>query len=216
MGKPINAAESSKRAREICLVSKVIPVLTIEKLEDALPVATALIEGGLPVLEVTLRTSNSLNAIKKLSKVDKAIVGAGTLMNRADVENAVEAGAKFGVSPGVTEEILTSCKELGLPLIGGVATVSEAMNMLVKGYNFLKFFPAEILGGVKALGAIGAPLPQVSFCPTGGITFENAAKYLALSNVICVGGSWMATRALIEQKAWSQINEKACLTRQLF
>ena len=158
---------------------------------------------------MTLRTQNALNVIQEMSHVKKAVVGVGTLMNRQDVENAVSAGAKFGVSPGITDGLVLACEEYGLPLIGGVSSSSEIMQMLHRGYNFLKFFPAECVGGISALKALRGPFPQVSFCPTGGISPDNAEKYLALKNVICVGGSWIATPDMIEKKDWSEITKRA-------
>ena len=209
MDKSITPTESSKKAREICLVSKIIPVLSIQNIEDAIPLGEALIEGNLPVLEVTLRTPNALEIIKKMSTIKNAIVGVGTLINFQDVQGAVDVGARFGVSPGITNELITACEKLGLPLIGGVSSVSEAMKMLSWGYDVMKFFPAEVSGGIAALKAIGAPLPQISFCPTGGISLDNVANYLSQPNVICVGGSWIATPNLIKQKNWAQIYKLA-------
>ena len=196
-------------SKQLCLRSKVIPVLSVNETDDALPLAEALVEGGLPVLEVTLRTPNALSVVKEMSKITDATIGVGTLLKWNDVIDAVEAGAKFGVSPGVTDELLQACEQYGLPLIGGVSTVSEIMKMLDRGYSFLKFFPAEASGGVSKLEALKAPLPEVEFCPTGGISEKNADQYLRLKNVICVGGSWMASSKLIFEKNWKEITKKA-------
>ena len=215
MRKRLTALQSSEIAHEICLKSKVIPVLSVTEIEDAIPLAGALIEGGLNVLEVTLRTPNALTVVKEMSKVQNSIVGVGTLLNRQDVENAVEVGAKFGVSPGITDDLIAACEENGLPLLGGVSSVSEIMKMIDLGYSLLKFFPAEVSGGTLALRAIRAPLPEVSFCPTGGISANNADEYLALENVICVGGSWMATPNMIRDKKWHEIMNQANLASQL-
>ena len=184
-------------------------MLSVFDVQDSIPLATALVEGGLNVIEVTLRTPNALKVIEKMSEVKDSIVGVGTLLNKKDVENAVEVGAKFGVSPGITDDLLDACEENGLPLVGGVSSISEIMKMLERGYRLVKFFPAEMLGGAKALKAIGGPIPQALFCPTGGVSSENISEYLALENVICVGGSWMATSELIRNKKWSEIFDQA-------
>lgn len=209
MRKKITGKQSNLISREICSQCKVIPVLSITEIDDAVPLARALVEGGLSVLEVTLRTPNALEAIRQISYLKGVIVGVGTLLSRQDVENATKVGAKFGVSPGITEELVIACEDNGLPLLGGVSSVSDIMKMLDKGYDLLKFFPAETSGGVAALQAINGPLPQVSFCPTGGISVINAREYLTLKNVICVGGSWMATPQMIQNKDWSKITDQA-------
>ncbi len=209
MEKSFLAVEASKRVMDICSMTNVIPVLTVTNLEDAIPLANAITGGGLPVLEITLRTENALHVIKEINRSTEALVGAGTLITKKDVKNAVAAGAKFGVSPGVTEDLAQACEDEGLPLIGGVSSASEAMKMLERGYELMKFFPAESSGGVKALKAIGGPLPQVSFCPTGGISVENATGYLAQDNVVCIGGSWMANSSLIKAKDWEMIHDLA-------
>ena len=215
MRKRLTSQQSSEKMREICSQSKIIPVLSVSEIEDAIPLAVALIEGGLNVLEVTLRTPNALTVIKEMSKVRNSIVGVGTLLNGEDVRNAVEVGAKFGVSPGITDDLLEACAENGHPLLGGASSVSEIMKMMDRGYDFLKFFPAEVSGGVPALRAIGAPLPEVSFCPTGGISVENADQYLKLKNVLCVGGSWMATPKMVYEKKWDEIKNLANSASQL-
>ena len=209
MGKRLTAKQSTEIARNIFDKSPVVPVLSVTKVDDAIPLAKALTNGGLNVLEVTLRTKNALTVIQEMSSVKEAVVGVGTIINRQDVKNAVSAGAKFGVSPGITDDLVLACEEYGLPLIGGVSAGSEIMQMLNRGYNFLKFFPAEVAGGISALKALLGPFPQVSFCPTGGISMDNAEAYLNLKNVICVGGSWIATSDMIDKKDWFEITRRA-------
>ncbi len=209
MGKRLTAKQSTEIARNIFDKSPVVPVLSVTKVDDAIPLAKALTNGGLNVLEVTLRTKNALTVIQEMSSVKEAVVGVGTIINRQDVKNAVSAGAKFGVSPGITDDLVLACEEYGLPLIGGVSSGSEIMQMLNRGYNFLKFFPAEVAGGISALKALLGPFPQVSFCPTGGISMDNAEAYLNLKNVICVGGSWIATSDMIDKKDWFEITRRA-------
>ncbi len=201
--------DASKQARELCALAPVIPVLVIEDAGTAAPLAEALVAGGLPALEVTLRTPAALEAIRRMAEVPGGVVGAGTLLTPADVRAAVEAGATFGVSPGVTEALLDACEEAELPLLGGVATVTEAMRLLERGYDVAKFFPAEANGGAAALKAFAGPLPQFSFCPTGGVTPGNAASYLALPNVLCVGGSWVADKKLVQAGRWDAIEALA-------
>ena len=196
--------EASATAREVCGLAPVIPVLVIEDVAHAVPLAEALVAGGLPALEVTLRTPAALDVIRAM-----ASVGAGTLLTPEDVRAAKEAGARFGVSPGITDRLVAACEEADLPLLGGVATVGEAMGMLERGYNVCKFFPAEANGGAKALKAFAGPLPQMNFCPTGGVTPENAKDYLSLPNVLCVGGSWIASSDLVNAGKWSEIEERA-------
>ena len=215
MRKRLTALQSSEIIREILSQAKVIPVLTVTDSADAVPLARSLTDGGLNVLEVTLRTKNALHVIEEMSKLKQAVVGVGTLLNRRDVENAVKVGAKFGVSPGLTDDLIVACEENGLPLLGGVASVSEAMKVYDRGYDSMKFFPAESLGGVLTLKAIEAPLPQVAFCPTGGISLENAENYLAQKNVACIGGSWMATPDMIRNKKWSEIAHEATIAATL-
>jgi 2-dehydro-3-deoxyphosphogluconate aldolase/(4S)-4-hydroxy-2-oxoglutarate aldolase len=201
--------DASRFAREICGLAPVIPVLVIDDAAHALPLAEALVAGGLPVLEVTLRTPAALDAIRAMSTVEGGVVGAGTLLTPADVRAAKDAGALFGVSPGVTDRLLDACEAEELPLLGGVATVTEAMRMLERGYDVAKFFPAEANGGAAALKAFAGPLPQVAFCPTGGVTPQNAPDYLALPNVICVGGSWVANAAMMREGRWDEIEALA-------
>lgn len=205
----VSAAEASRIILQICMLAPVIPVLVIRDAAHARPLAEALIAGGLPALEVTLRTPAALDAIRAMADVPGGHVGAGTLITPNDVRAAKAAGARFGVSPGATPALLDACEAEGLPLLPGAATASEAMALLERGYMTQKFFPAEASGGTPALAAIGGPLPQIGFCPTGGIGAANAAQYLRLPNVICVGGSWVAPRALVEAGSWAEITELA-------
>jgi len=175
----------------ILTAAPVIPVLVIDRLDDALPVAQALVDGGLPVLEVTLRTPAALDAIRAMKSVEGAIVGAGTVLNPAQYEAAVEAGAEFAVSPGLTDRIAAAAYGGPVPLLPGVASAADIMRALDHGYSRLKFFPAEAAGGLPALKAFSAVFGAAKFCPTGGITLEKAPDWLALESVLCVGGSWL-------------------------
>ena len=201
--------EQSAATRAIAAQAPIIPVLVLEDAGSAPALAKALVAGGLPALEVTLRTACALEAIRAMADVPGGIVGAGTLLTPADIRAAKEAGAKFGVSPGATPRLIAASVEIGLPLLPGAATASEVMALWEQGYDMLKFFPAEAAGGAPALKSIGAPIPQVAFCPTGGITPQNAANYLALSNVICAGGSWVAPKDLIAKGDWAGIEALA-------
>jgi 2-dehydro-3-deoxyphosphogluconate aldolase/(4S)-4-hydroxy-2-oxoglutarate aldolase len=201
--------DASRRTRELCGLAPVIPVLVVEDAGKARPLAEALVAGGLPVLEVTLRTPAALEAIRAMAEVPGGHVGAGTLISGDDVRAAKAAGATFGVSPGATDALLAACEDEGLPLLAGAATASEAMRLLARGYDMLKFFPAEASGGAAALKSLGGPLPQISFCPTGGVSPENAGEYLKLSTVPCVGGSWIAPADLVAVGDWGAIEAKA-------
>ncbi|TPE52290.1 bifunctional 4-hydroxy-2-oxoglutarate aldolase/2-dehydro-3-deoxy-phosphogluconate aldolase [Amaricoccus solimangrovi] len=201
--------DASAFAKEICGLAPVVPVIVVDDLAHAVPLATALVAGGLPVLEVTLRTPVALDVVKAMKQVSGGIVGAGTLLTPDDVRAAKEAGAEFGVSPGVTDELLDACEEAELPLLGGTATISEAMFMLSRGYDVAKFFPAEVNGGAPALKAFNGPLPQMNYCPTGGVSPKNAASYLSLPNVMCVGGSWVCDKALMAGGKWDEIEALA-------
>lgn len=205
----ITPEAASLEAEKLCRLAPVIPVLVVDDAAQAAGLATALVKGGLPVLEVTLRTPAALDVIREMAKVEGGVVGAGTLLTPKDVENAVEAGAKFGVSPGATDTVLAACEEAGLPLLPGAATSSEVMRLLERGYTVQKFFPAEANGGVPALKAIGAPIQQVKFCPTGGVSPKNAEEYLGLSNTLCVGGSWVAPKDAVTSGDWARIEELA-------
>lgn len=201
--------QMSIQTAHICRLAPVIPVLVIDDATYAAPLAEALVAGGLPALEVTLRTEAALDVIREMSAVKGGVVGAGTLLTPADVAAAKDAGATFGVSPGATDRLLDAAEEIGLPLLPGAATASEAMRLLERGYSVQKFFPAEASGGVPALKAIGAPIPQVSFCPTGGVSLKNAPDYLALSNTLCVGGSWVAPKNAMVAGNWAEIEALA-------
>ncbi|SHE31206.1 2-dehydro-3-deoxyphosphogluconate aldolase / (4S)-4-hydroxy-2-oxoglutarate aldolase [Litoreibacter ascidiaceicola] len=201
--------QASQLARDICELAPIVPVLVVDDADHAQPLAKALVAGGLPALEVTLRTPAALEVIAEMAKVEGGVVGAGTLLTPEDVHAAIDAGAKFGVSPGATDRLLDACEEAGLPLLPGVATATEAMRLLERGYTMLKFFPAEASGGAPALKAIGAPIPQVSFCPTGGVSPSNANDYLSLSNVVCAGGSWVAPKDKVQAGDWDGITALA-------
>ncbi|CUI00006.1 bifunctional 4-hydroxy-2-oxoglutarate aldolase/2-dehydro-3-deoxy-phosphogluconate aldolase [Leisingera aquaemixtae] len=211
----LSPKEASRLTREICGLAPIVPVLVIEDVSTARPLAEVLVAGGLPALEVTLRTPDALEAIRAMSGVPGGHVGAGTLITPEDVRAAKAAGAAFGVSPGATDELLAACDAEQLPLLPGAATATEAMRLLARGYGMLKFFPAEASGGAPALKAIGAPLPQITFCPTGGISPANAENYLSLSNVLCAGGSWVAPKDLIAAGNWDGIELLARQAAQL-
>jgi 2-dehydro-3-deoxyphosphogluconate aldolase/(4S)-4-hydroxy-2-oxoglutarate aldolase len=206
---------ASIEARKVCELAPVVPVLVVENAATAADLAAALVKGGLPALEVTLRTDAALDVIREMSQVEGGVVGAGTLLTPADVENAKAAGAKFGVAPGATDKLLDACEANDLPLLPGAATSSEVMRLLERGYTVQKFFPAEANGGAPALKAIGAPLPQVKFCPTGGISLKNADAYLSLSNTLCVGGSWVAPKDLVTAGDWDGITALAAEAAKL-
>ncbi|MFV0490730.1 MAG: bifunctional 4-hydroxy-2-oxoglutarate aldolase/2-dehydro-3-deoxy-phosphogluconate aldolase [Pseudorhodobacter sp.] len=208
-------AEQSAQAIRICRLAPVVPVLVVENADKAAGLARALVTGGLPALEVTLRTPAALDAIRAMAEVAGGTVGAGTLLTPEDVQAAKAAGAKFGVSPGATDRLIDACIEADLPLLPGAATATEAMALLEKGYSVQKFFPAEASGGAPALKAIGAPIPQISFCPTGGVSLKNARDYLGLGNVICVGGSWVAPADRVEASDWATIETLARNAAQL-
>lgn len=195
----------SLRTRQLCAMAPVIPVLVVEDATQAAPLAQALVAGGLPVLEVTLRTPAAFEAITAVSKVKGAIVGAGTVLTPEDALAARAAGAQFAVSPGSTPRLLEACEALDLPLLPGAVTATEAMLLLERGYDMLKFFPAEASGGIAVLKALAGPLPNVSFCPTGGVSLANAGDYLRLPNTVCVGGSWVAPDDAIDARGWERI-----------
>jgi 2-dehydro-3-deoxyphosphogluconate aldolase/(4S)-4-hydroxy-2-oxoglutarate aldolase len=196
--------------KEVMNTSPVMPVMVINQLDQAVPLARALVEGGLKVLEITLRTPVALDAIRRIkAEVPGAIVGAGTIINIQTLHNAIEAGAEFIVSPGVTDSLLDAALASGVPILPGVITPSEVMRLMDRGITAMKFFPAEAAGGIPMLKSIGGPLPQVTFCPTGGVNPKNAVEYLALSNVACVGGSWMAPSDLVDAGDWAEITRRA-------
>ncbi len=193
---------------EILQISPIVPVVVIENIKDAVPLAQSLIEGGIPIIEVTLRSSCALEAIELIAKnVPKMCVGAGTILNLTQLEQAQNRGAEFLISPGLTPSLLEHAKKKNMPLIPGVSSSSEVMQALELGYNALKFFPAEYCGGVKLLNAFNGPFKGVKFCPTGGVSADNMRSYLDLENVLCVGGSWLTPKDLIQNKEWDKITE---------
>ncbi len=198
--------------KDLFAMGPVVPVLVIKKVEDALPIAEALLEGGIKVLEVTLRTPAALDVISEIAhKLPEAIVGAGTVTNRDLLQRSIDAGSKFAISPGLTKDLLEAGKEGNTALIPGISSISELMDAIDYGYDHVKFFPAEASGGAKAIQSIGGPFPDIRFCPTGGINLNNINNYLALPNVACCGGSWLVSDAIVEQKNWAEITK---LTKQ--
>jgi 2-dehydro-3-deoxyphosphogluconate aldolase / (4S)-4-hydroxy-2-oxoglutarate aldolase len=188
----------------------VIPVIVIDRLEDAVPMAQALVDGGVRVLEVTLRTSIALQCMEAIARdVPGAILGAGTVRSIADAQAAKNAGCVFAVSPGYTSQIGNACREIGLPLLPGTATGSEVMQANADGYHFLKFFPATQAGGIPMLKALAGPFTDVVFCPTGGITLATAPQFLALPNVKVCGGSWLTPADAVAAKDWARITQLA-------
>jgi len=184
--------------------ARIVPVLTIERIEDAVPLARALVQGGVRTLEVTLRTPVAVEAAKAIiAEVPDAIVGIGTILNAKDLARAESLGAKFGISPGATPDLLKAAATSALPFAPGIATASELMQALAHGFDLVKFFPAEQSGGIKALRALAGPFPQAQFCPTGGIGEANASTWLAEPNVIAVGGSWLCPAAEIKSGNWA-------------
>lgn len=197
-------------------LAPVIPVLTIERLEDALPLSRALVAGGLPVLEITLRTACALDAIERIAgEIEGAVTGAGTVLNRRDFQRAEAAGAAFIISPGLTEPMIEAAASSPLVFLPGVATASDLMRGLEAGLTRFKFFPAETSGGAAALKALHGPFGQVRFCPTGGITAASAPTYLALANVACVGGGWVAPAEAVAAGDWDRIAGLARAARAL-
>ena len=195
---------------QIVKAAPVVPVIVIDDIADAVPLATALYNGGLKVLEITLRTECALAAITAMCEaLPDAIVGAGTIIKPADIDAAVAAGSTFLVSPGTSPELIEALKKSPVPVLPGVSTPSEAMKLYAEGFTHLKFFPAEAAGGVSMLKSIGGPLPQITFCPTGGINLAKAPDYLKLNSVHCVGGSWMCPADLVKAKDWVEIEKRA-------
>ncbi|MEJ1161971.1 bifunctional 4-hydroxy-2-oxoglutarate aldolase/2-dehydro-3-deoxy-phosphogluconate aldolase [Prosthecomicrobium sp. N25] len=195
----------------------VIPVLVFEDPESAVAIGRALVAGGLPALEITLRTPAALDCIRACRTIEGAVVGAGTVLDAGQMEAAVSAGANFLVSPGASPRLMDAAASARAPLLPGVATAGEAMTLMERGYRRMKFFPAEPAGGAEYLKALASPLPQVKFCPTGGVTLEKAPKYLALPNVMCVGGSWVVPADAVKARDWGRIEtlarEAAALAR---
>lgn len=205
-----------KNTLELAAYGPVIPVIVIQRLQDAVPLAQALVDGGVRVLEVTLRTKVALAAIEAIARaVPQALVGAGTIRSAADARAAKDAGSVFGVSPGYTAAVGAACVEAGLPLLPGVATASEVMAAQADGITFLKFFPATAAGGIPMLKALAGPFPDVSFCPTGGITPESAPNFLSLPNVKVCGGSWLTPQDAVDAGDWARITQLARAAQSL-
>ncbi len=195
---------------DILKINRIIPVIVIDKVEHAIPLATIFVNAGFTALEITLRTTCALAAIKEIEdKVPKAIVGAGTIIDPAQLSQAKVAGAKFVVSPGLSQQLVSAAKEVGLPYLPGISTVTEALFAYESGIRQLKFFPAETMGGIKTLAAISEVLPMLHFCPTGGINLDNLIHYLKLPNVPCIGGTWLAPRSLIQTGSFEEISLRA-------
>jgi 2-dehydro-3-deoxyphosphogluconate aldolase / (4S)-4-hydroxy-2-oxoglutarate aldolase len=212
----VGAVTSLIAAASVMAEGPVIAVLTIERAADAVPLARALVAGGIRVLEVTLRTAEAPAAVAAIAaEVPDAIVGAGTVLTASDLDRAQRAGARFIVSPGLTDPLIQAAVDSALPFLPGVATASELMRALEAGLDHFKFFPAEAAGGPAMLKALGGPFPQARFCPTGGITAQNALTYLALPNVPCVGGGWIAPATLVASADWPQITQLARQARGL-
>lgn len=210
------APEDTLTAQDVMRDAPVIPVIVLHDVKDAVPLARALVAGGIRMLEVTLRTREALECIEIISKeVPEAVAGAGTIRSAADAQASALAGARFGVSPGYTRAVGRACHDLGLPLLPGVATGSEIMLAQEDGYNELKFFPAVQAGGIPMLKAWQGPFGEVRFCPTGGVAAANAADFLALANVACVGGSWIVPTEAIAAKDWGRIEVLAREASQL-
>ena len=194
----------------IAALAPVVPVLTIERTADAVPLARALVKGGLPVLEITLRTEAALAALAAIAaEVPDAVVGAGTVLPPRQFDDVTRAGARFAVSPGCTPTLVTAARAAGLPFLPGIQTVSEAMVLAEQGFGLMKFFPADVTGGLAWLKAVAAPLAGLRFCPTGGVGADTAQTYLSLANVACVGGSWVAPRDAVAAGDWVRIERLA-------
>jgi 2-dehydro-3-deoxyphosphogluconate aldolase/(4S)-4-hydroxy-2-oxoglutarate aldolase len=203
-------------ALDVMRDAAVIPVIVLEDVAHAVPLARALVEGGIRMLEVTLRTKAALACIEAIAReVPQAVPGAGTVRNAADARAAAAAGARFAVSPGYTRGVGDACRDIGLPLLPGVATGSEVMAALEGGYSELKFFPAQQAGGAAMLKAFAGPFQDVRFCPTGGVSPANAREYLVLPNVVCVGGSWLTPVESVRDADWARITQLARDTAQL-
>ncbi|PCI03941.1 MAG: keto-deoxy-phosphogluconate aldolase [Hyphomicrobiales bacterium] len=199
-----------KIIHDIMTLAPVIPVVVVEEVASAVALARALVAGGLPAIEVTLRTPIAMEALKAIAdEVEGAFAGAGTVVTPAQIKQVEAAGAKFMVSPGAAANLLDAADDSALPLLPGTATASEVMTLGERGYSHMKFFPGSLAGGAPYLKALSGPLPQYSFCPTGGVSLANASEYLALQNVLCVGGSWVAPKNLVEAGDWDAITKLA-------
>ncbi len=200
----------SAKIASIMTAAPVISIVTVTEVGQAVPLARALLRGGIRVAEITLRTPAAIDAIRAIAaEVPEILIGAGTVLNARDLESAARAGATFAISPGLTPALLSAAKNGPIPFLPGVATPSEIALALESGFDHLKFFPANVFGGVDALKAFAGPFPNVRFCPTGGITIESASRYLALSNVLCVGGSWLTPASALASGDWAQIERLA-------
>src|SRR5690606_7921486 len=201
--------QDANAIRSILTLAPVVPVIILDDVSKARPLADALVAGGLPILEVTLRTPNALKVMEEMAKVTGAIVGSGTVRNDVHMRASVDVGCRFMVSPGASPRLLDAADDVSIPLLPGIGTPIEAMAAAERGYSFLKFFPAEALGGAPVLKAFASPLPDITFCPTGGIAPEKAKTYLSLPNVICVGGSWIMPNDAIESGDFGRIEALA-------
>lgn len=200
----------NKKLADLLRAGPIVPVITLERVEDAVPLARALVAGGLRLLEITLRTPAAVDSAAAIIKdVPEAIVGIGTVLTPKDLERAQALGARYALSPGATPDLLEAAARSEMPFIPGIATASELMAALAHGFQTVKFFPAVAAGGIPALKALAGPFPQARFCPTGGIDEKNARDWLALSNVVAVGGSWVCQTSDIRARAWSEITAKA-------
>jgi 2-dehydro-3-deoxyphosphogluconate aldolase/(4S)-4-hydroxy-2-oxoglutarate aldolase len=208
-------AQNIAKLDEIMGAAPVIPVIILDDVDAAIPLAKALVAGGLPALEVTLRTPNALKVVEKMASVEGAYVGTGTVRTKADIEKSIEAGAQFMVSPGAPPKLLADALEFDVPLLPGISTATEAMAAAELGYQRLKLFPAEAVGGAKLLKSFSSPLPDLKFCPTGGVSVQNARDYLSLPNVICVGGSWVVPGDVIEAGDFAHIENLAATAARL-
>lgn len=202
-------AQDADKIRSILNLAPVVPVIILDDVSAARPLAEALVAGGLPILEVTLRTPNALKVMEEMAKVEGAVVGSGTVRGIAQMRQSVDVGCQFMVSPGAPAYLLDEADDVSIPLLPGIVTPSEAMAAAAKGYSFLKFFPAEAMGGASVVKGFGSPLPDLTFCPTGGIDAAKAKTYLALSNVICVGGSWVTPAGMIADGNFGGIEKLA-------
>lgn len=208
-------AQNVAQLTPVLSAAPVVPVIVLDDIDAAAPLADALVKGGLPALEVTLRTPNALAIIKEMVGIEGAFVGSGTVRNKKQIEQSIEAGATFMVSPGAPSTLLADAEAYDVPLLPGVSTATEAMAAADAGYSYLKLFPAEAVGGAKLLKSFASPLPDLKFCPTGGVSPENALNYLSLPNVICVGGSWVVPNDAIKNREFDKIEALAREAAQL-
>ncbi len=208
-------AQNVAQLTPVLSAAPVVPVIVLDDIDAAAPLADALVKGGLPALEVTLRTPNALAIIKEMAGIEGAFVGSGTVRNKKQIEQSIEAGATFMVSPGAPSTLLADAEAYDVPLLPGVSTATEAMAAADAGYSYLKLFPAEAVGGAKLLKSFASPLPDLKFCPTGGVSPENALNYLSLPNVVCVGGSWVVPNEAIKNREFDKIEALAREAAQL-